>query len=170
MATLRFTALIDIHGVNPYVLVTSTRAAKLKPDWRKPMPVLIRVNGKPDDPWSINMMPVGDGSFRLYLHGEVRKASHTGVGDRVRVEIRFDSGYKNGPLHPMPAWFRAGLRDNPTAKKNWAKLIPSRQKEILRYFAALKSGEARRRNLARALAALSGGPGRFMARSWNGGK
>ena len=170
MATLRFTALIEIHGVNPYVLVNSIRASKLKPDWRKPMPVQVRVNGKPDEPWSINMMPVGDGSFRLYLHGAVRKASNTAVGDRVRVDIRFDAAYKNGPRHPMPAWFRAALRRNPLAKKNWVKLIPSRQKEILRYFAALKSEEARQRNLARVLAALSGGPTRFMARSWNGGK
>jgi Bacteriocin-protection, YdeI or OmpD-Associated/Domain of unknown function (DUF1905) len=170
MAILRFTAPIEIHGVNPYVRVIASRASKLKPDWRKPMPVLIRVNGKPDKPWSINMMPVGDGSFRLYLHGTVRKASNTDVGDRVRVEIRFDSAYQNGPRHPMPEWFRKALRGNPVAKRNWEKLIPSRQKEILRYFAALKSQEARERNLARALVALSGGPERFMARSWSQGK
>jgi uncharacterized protein YdeI (YjbR/CyaY-like superfamily) len=56
------------------------------------------------------------------------------------------------------------------ARQNWEALIPSRKKEILRYFAALKSAEARERNLARALQALSGQPVRFMARSWNGGK
>src|SRR5436853_5166 len=55
------------------------------------------------------MMPVGDGSFYLYLHGDVRKASGTKVGDRVRVEAGFDSKYRNGPQHPVPSWFRSAL-------------------------------------------------------------
>jgi hypothetical protein len=169
MATLRFRGLIKIHGVNPYVLVSARRASELKPGRRKPMPVLVRIDGKPEEPWSINMMPVGDGSFRLYLHGAVRKASGSGVGDRVRVEIRFDSAYKNGPQHPVPSWFRSALQGNLEAKKNWERLVPSRKKEILRYFASLKSAQARERNLVRALRVLSGKPERFMARSWSGG-
>lgn len=43
------------------------------------------------------------GSFYLYLHGDVRKASTTKVGDRVHVEVSFDAEYRNGPMHPMPA-------------------------------------------------------------------
>jgi len=161
---------MKIHGVNPYVLVSAKRASELKSGWRKPMPVLVRINGKPEEASPINMMPTGDGCFRLYLNGKVRKASGTGVGDRVEVEVRFDAKYRSGPAHPMPVWFRAALRKNPAARKNWEALIPSRRKEILRYFAALKSEEARERNLARALGALSGKPERFMARSWSGGE
>jgi uncharacterized protein YdeI (YjbR/CyaY-like superfamily) len=70
----------------------------------------------------------------------------------------------------MPVWFRAALGKNSVARKNWEALIPSRKKEILRYFSALKSAETRERNLARALRVLSGKPERFMARSWSGGK
>lgn len=169
MTTLHFRSFIKIHGINPYVLVSAKRAAELKAGWRKPMPVLVQINGKPDDPWPINMMPVGNGSFRLYLHETVRKASNTGVGDRVEVEVRFDAKYKSGPAHPMPAWFRDALKKNPIAKKNWEALIPSRKKEILRYFASLKSAEARERNLARSMRVLCGKPERFMARSWNDG-
>jgi hypothetical protein len=66
---VRFKALIKVHGVNPYVLVSAKRASQLRPGWRRPMPVLVTINGKPEKPWRINMMPVGDGSFRLYLHG-----------------------------------------------------------------------------------------------------
>ena len=134
------------------------------------MPVLVRINGKPKQAWPINMMPIGDGSFRLYLNGVIRKASGTGVGDRVEVEVRFDANYRSGPTHPMPAWFRTALKKNPAASKNWEALIPSRKKEILRYLAALKSPEARERNLVRALGVLSGKPDRFMARWWRGGK
>ena len=169
MSAQRFKALIKIHGVNPYVLVSAKRASELKPGWRKPMPVLVRINRKPEEPSPINMMPIGDGSFRLYLNGKVRKASGTGVGDRVEVEIQTNSKYKAG-LQPLPVWFRAALTENPAAKNNWEALTPSRQKEIVRYLAALKSDEARERNLARALGVLSGRPERFMARSWSGGK
>ena len=97
-----FSAVIKIRGVNPFILVSASRANAIKPGWRKPLPVLVRINGKPTKAWRINMMPVGNGSFYLYLHGEIRKASGTAVGDRVRVEIDFDPGYRNGPQHPMP--------------------------------------------------------------------
>ena len=134
------------------------------------MPVLVQINGRPEEPYPINMMPVGDGSFRLYLNGVIRKASGTGVGDRVEVTVRFDAKYRSGPAHPTPSWFRVALKENPVARKNWEALIPSRKKEVLRYFAALKSPEARERNIARALRVLSGKPERFMARSWSEGK
>jgi Bacteriocin-protection, YdeI or OmpD-Associated/Domain of unknown function (DUF1905) len=170
MARLKFKATVEIIGVNPFVLVSAQRASQLKPHWRKPMPVLIRLNGEPEEPWPINMMPVGNGSFRLYLHGTVRKASGTGVGDRVQVEVQLNSAYKNGPQHAVPSWFRNALRKNNVANKNWEKLIPSRKKEILRYLASLKSAEALERNLQRALRVLGGAGERFLARPWNGGE
>jgi bacteriocin resistance YdeI/OmpD-like protein/uncharacterized protein DUF1905 len=164
--SLTFTALVRIRGVNPYVVVDSTRVTAIRPNWRRPLPVLVRINGTPPEPWRTNMMPVGDGSFFLYLHGPARKASRTRAGDRVRLEIRFDAEYRNGPLHPMPDWFESALSKHPRARRNWSALSPSRRKEVLRYFAQLKSRDARTRNLRRALEVLSGGPGRFMGRDW----
>jgi hypothetical protein len=156
-----------MNNINPYVLVSAERAARLKSAWRKPLPVRLRVNGKPGTPWRTNLMPVGDGTFYLYLHGDIRKASDTRVGDVVSVELVFDDEYKSGPAHPMPPWFGEALGRNRVALHAWNSLIPSRKKEILRYFAQLKSPEARARNLRLALHVLSGGQGRFMARSWN---
>ncbi|HEX4343796.1 MAG TPA: YdeI/OmpD-associated family protein [Verrucomicrobiae bacterium] len=164
---LRFRSVIQINNVNPYVLVTAAHASRLKPGWRKPLPVCIRVNGHPKAPWHINLMPMGDGNFYLYLHGNVRKASQTKVGDSVTIEVRFDNQYRIGPTHPIPVQFAAALKKNPRIRKNWDVLSPSRQKEILRYFASLKSLEAKERNIKRALHVLSGGKARFMARSWN---
>jgi len=165
----QFTAIIKIRGVNPYVLVSAARAKVVKAGWRRPLPVMLRLNGKPAKPWRINMMPVGDGSFYLYLHGEIRKVTGTKVGDRVRVEIAFDSNYRGGPEHPLPRWFKQALGENPGAIKNWNALTPSRKKEIVRYLARLKSPEARARNLDRALRVLSGRKERFMARGWDKG-
>jgi hypothetical protein len=165
---LRFRATIQINGINPYVLIDPRQALRLRSDWRKPMPVRVRINGKPEVPWRINLMPRGDGSFYLYLAGVVRKASGTGVGDRVSVSVEFDAEYRNGPMHPMPRWFSARLRGNAAARAGWRRLPPSRQKEILRYFAGLKSEEARERNAERAVRVLAGARERFMAREWNG--
>ena len=167
--TVAFSAVIKIRDVNPFILVSASRANAIKSGWRKPLPVLVRVNGKPENAWRINMMPVGNGSFYLYLHGDIRKASRTEVGDRVRVEINFDASYRNGPQHPLPKWFKRALAGNPPAMKSWLALIPSRKKEILRYFSRLASPGARARNLAKALHVLSGGTGRFMARAWKNG-
>jgi ribosomal protein L11 len=164
-----FGATIRIRGINPYVLVSAVRAKTIRSGWRKPMPVRVRVNGKPERQWRINMMPVGNGAFYLYLHASVRKASPTSVGDRVQVDVEFDSSYRNGPQHSMPAWFRRELKANPKAKRNWLGLTPSRKKEILRNFARLKSPETQARNLAGAMHVLSGAAGRFMGRAWTDG-
>ncbi len=164
-----FDAVIEMQGVNPFVEVSASQANLLKPGWRKALPVVVRIHGPSATAWRTNMMPDGNGNFYLYLHGSVRKASGTKVGDRVRLEVEFDAAYRNGPQHPMPKWFKQELDGNPQAKKNWAALIPSRKKEVLRYFSRLVSEDARIRNLARALHVLSGQDGRFMGREWKNG-
>lgn len=167
---VRFRGIVKIRGINPYIHVDSKTVRRLKEDWRRPLPVLVRINGQPEKPWRINMMPAGDGSFYLYLQNALRKASGTKVGDRVAVGLSFDDAYRSGPAHSLPSWFRAALGKNPAAKRAWNALTPSRKKEILRYFAALKSPAAKAHNLSRAIEVLSGGKARFMARTWKGGK
>jgi hypothetical protein len=158
---------MTIVGVNPHVMVDAKQASQLRRKWRGPMPVCFWVNGRSDRTWRVNLMPVGDGRFRLYLNGNIRKESNLSVGDVLDIEALFDGEYRSGPLHSMPAWFRKELSGNPQAKRGWDHLVPSRQKEILRYFAQLKSAEAKQRNVQKALHVLAGCKGRFMARSWN---
>jgi hypothetical protein len=63
-----FVASIKLFNGNPFVYVSAARARAIKPDWRKPLPVLVRINGEPSTkPWRINMMPIGNGAFYLYL-------------------------------------------------------------------------------------------------------
>jgi len=85
----------------------------------------------------------------------VRRASKTKVGDRVRVQLGFDAAYRSGPQRRMLPAFRRALVDEPAALTAWKGLPPSRKKEVLRYLAALKSAEARDRNIARAVRALA---------------
>jgi hypothetical protein len=167
---LNFRARIEIRGINPYVAVKAGRAMRLRPAGRGPMPVLVRINGQPAPPHRINLMPAGDGNFYLYLDATIRKASATKVGDTVRVGLDFDADYRGGPSEPLPRWFAQALGRDPAAKQGWKALPPSRQKEILRYFARLKSEEARARNVEKALHVLGGGKARFMARAWSDGR
>ena len=115
------------------------------------------------------MMPVGDGSFYLYLHNDVRRPTNTGVGDVVSVGLSFHADYRGGPQHDMPPYLAAALAGNATAAANWARLPPSRKKEVLRYFSRLKSIEAEERNLARLIEVLEGHERRFLARLWSNG-
>lgn len=154
MPRVRFVSIIQIRGINPYVQVSAEQSAQLKKGWRKPLPVAVRINGKPDKPWRINMMPAGDGSFYLYLHQTVRQASNTKPGDRVTVDLSFDRAYRSGPS-ALPPWIADALAENTKAKKSWDALIPSRQKEMLRYLGALKTPEAQARNLQKVIGMLS---------------
>lgn len=167
---IQFESSIEVRGINPYIFVEAKLARRLKKEWRKPLPVLVRINDRPLNAWRINLMPAGDGNFYLYLHETVRKASDTKVGDRVRVQLAFDGAYRNGPIHPVPRSFRAALEANKQAKTAWEALSPSRKKEVLRYFASLKSTETKARNVKRAIEALLGSEVRFLARTWKNGR
>ena len=166
---MNFRAVIEITGVNPYVLVTHEMAEQLRPGWRGPMPVLVQVNGQPSPPWAINMMPRGDGSYYLYLAGVVRKASKAKVGDTVDVSVKFNKAYRSGP-DDLPDWFEIALQTDHVAMMSYQSLSPSRQKEVVRYLLSLKSNDARSRNLWRLLEVLGGQSGHYMGRDWKDGK
>ncbi len=164
---MKFRAKIELKGINPFVMVSAARARRIKADWKKPLPVLVQVNGQPEPAWRVNMMPAGDGSFYLYLDGVVRKASSTDVGDTVGVSVVFDPAYRSGPQDEMLPAFAARLDEDAGIKARWDGLAPSLRKEILRYLANLKSDAARQRNIDRAIGVLSGAKARFLARDWN---
>jgi hypothetical protein len=167
---VRVTGHIEIVGVNPYVVVDAETANKLRAGWRKPMPVLVTINNAPAPAWRTNMMPTGDGDFRLYLHGAMRQASRTAVRDSVALDIVFDEQYRNGPQHETPEWFQAALAKEDAVGAAWMNLTPSRQKEVLRYFARLQSDKAKDRNLEQILRALRGEEIHYMGRDWSDAK
>lgn len=70
----------------------------------------------------------------------------------------------------MSASLARALGRDAEARKNWDRLTPSRQKELLRYLAGLQSDAARSRNIARAMAVLHGARRRFLGRAWKDGR
>jgi hypothetical protein len=169
MHEIEFKATIALRGYNPYIAVSAEQAAAIAPGWKRPIPVLVQLNGGPTPPWRINIMPVGDGSFYLYLDNRIRKPTGTAVGDDVTVTLGFDADYRAGPAHDMPDDLAAALLGNSAAASNWERLPPSRKKEVLRYLARLQSPSARRSNLDRLLHVLEGKEGRYLARQWKNG-
>jgi hypothetical protein len=151
-------------------MVRAEQANTLKADWRRPMPVLVRLNGGPRTRWRTNMMPTGHGAYLLYLHGAMREVSGTSVGDVVSVELSFDHDYRGGPAQDAPQWLLSALELEPVALSNWMALSPSRQKEVVRYLSTLRSPEAKERNLTRVMWVLGGGTGRYMGREWIDGR
>jgi hypothetical protein len=58
MAKISFYAPIQIFKGNPFVYVSAARARAIKPGWRRPLPVLVRVSGRPKQKaWRTNLMP-----------------------------------------------------------------------------------------------------------------
>lgn len=169
MHEIEFQATIELRGHNPYIAVLAEQAAAIAPGWRRPIPVLVQLNGGPTPPWRINMMPVGDGSFYLYLDNRIRKPTGTAVGDEVTVTLGFDAHYRAGPVQDVPDDLAALLSGNIAAATNWEKLPPSRKKEVLRYLDRLQSPSARLSNLDRLLNVLEGQEARYLARQWKNG-
>ena len=157
--SLSFKARIYIIGVNPYVLPP---VAVLKEIFKQAgkekgtIPVRGTLDGHP----YIQTLVRYSGKWRLYLNTPMRKLAKKDVGDMVQVTIEFD------PIErtiPVPAKLLKALQDNPQARNVFEQLSPSRQKEISRYIANLKSEEAIVKNVARAIGFLVGDE-RFVGR------
>jgi hypothetical protein len=144
----RFTPIISIIGINPYVTVP----VKIAKAFQKKgfIPVKIKVNGHP---FLANLVPVRGGRHRLYLHGLMRKKAMAQTGDRVVIELAYDPKLR---VEPMSRPLEGILKSHPAARNNWENLSPSRRKEINRYLNRLKSDAAVRRNLARVMKCLEG--------------
>jgi hypothetical protein len=147
-----FSAKIEIIDINPYVKVPSAIVHKLQTEMKKaagPIPVKGKLQGKP---FTANVVKFR-GLWRLYLNKPMRVAANRDVGDRVEVELWLDTSSRKTPVHPK---FAQALAKNKKAKEAFAKLIPSRQKEILRYLNNLKQQETLERNIAKVIRFLDG--------------
>lgn len=136
-----------------------------------PIPVRGTINGAPFRQSLVKYL----GDWRLYVNGTMAKAAgltYKGsiaaiVGSTVTIDIAYDP---SPPKYKMIPELKNSLDHNAKAATAFHLLTPGRQKEILRYFSWLKSEEAKKRNIDKVIAVLSGKKDRFMARSWKEGK
>lgn len=149
---LHFQAQIEIIGVNPYVLLPDTVLQNLFQQAGKDrgkIPVRMKIDGHEFTQTLVKY----SGHWRLYLNMPMRKAAGKDVGDTAAFEVEFDPQERTVPMHPK---FRQALDAHPAAARAFERLSPSRQLEILRYLAALKTEASIDRNVDRAMRFLTG--------------
>lgn len=101
----RFTAIIELLGINPYVLVPPAQLRVLFEAAGRdkgPLPIQAEFDGQAFPQHLVRYR----GAWRLYLNTPMRKAIGKDVGDRVQVRVTHDPVPR---AEPMPAEFAHAL-------------------------------------------------------------
>src|SRR5688572_13427127 len=147
-----FTAEIFKIGINPYVIPPAPVLQSLFQEAGKekgPIPVMILLNKTTFQQTLVRYA----GEWRLYLNNPMRLALQKDVGDTIEGSIAFDPVPRSIAMHPK---LKLALQKNKRAKSAFEGLIPSYQKEIVRYISHLKTEEAVEKNVAKAIQHLLG--------------
>lgn len=155
----KFKAIIELIGINPYVLLPDKILTKLFKEAGKdkgPIPVKGTINGKPYKQTLVKFK----GAWRLYINTSMLKDSPKRIGELIEVSIGFDPEERTIAPHPK---FITALSKHRAAKKVFNSLRPSLQKEILRYLANLKTEDSVDKNILKAIDFLLG-KGPFVGR------
>lgn len=143
---------LKIIGINPYVDVPDdllqllfTASGKSKGY----IPITGKVNANPYKQTLVKFK----GEWRLYINTTMLKNSPKRIGEIIELSVRFDPKPRT---IDAPEQFISALKKEKTAKVVFDTLSPSRQHEIIRYLAGLKSEEALQKNIARAINFLLG--------------
>ncbi|WP_290791512.1 YdeI/OmpD-associated family protein [Flavihumibacter sp. UBA7668] len=155
----KFSAILEIIGINPFVFVPDEILRQLFADAKKdkgPIPVCGSVNGKKYTQTLVKFK----GSWRLYINTVMLPKSPERIGERISITIQVDKGDRTLEIHPG---LLKALDKNKKAKAVFDKLTPSLQKEVNRYISALKTEESIGRNIELAIGFLLG-KNRFIGR------
>ena len=156
---VKFTAQIEIIGINPFVYLPGNILKSLFIQAGKDkgkIPVKIKIDGHV----FIQTLIKYSGHWRLYLNTPMRKSANKDVGDTASFEIEYDPVKREFTPHPK---FVKALKENNQAKIIFDNLPPSLQLEIVKYLSFLKTEEAIDRNVIRAINFLLG-KSRFVGR------
>lgn len=147
-----FSAKIAKIGINPYVSLPDEVLESIfehAGKTRGPIPVRGTVNGKPFTQTLVRYQ----GAWRLYVNGPMRESAGIDVGDEAHIRLEFDPAPRTESIPPK---LERALAKNRSAKAAFEKLIPSRQREILRYLNSMKTEESLDRNIERIIKHLLG--------------
>ena len=160
MKLQKFKARIELIGINPFVFVPAKILKEIFKQSGKDkghIPVRGSVNRKSYKQTLVKY----SGEWRLYINTTMLKDSPKQIGKIIDITIQHDT--EDRTIQPHPAFAKA-LNENKEAKKIFDSLPPSRQKEIVRYIAALKTPGSITKNIHRAISFLAG-DNQFMGRN-----
>ncbi len=155
----KFTVVIEIIGVNPFVPIPVDILQEIFRQASKDkgmIPVCGILNGVPYKQTLVKY----SGDWRFYINTKMLKNSPKRIGEKVDIEIEYDPESRE---IQMPESFREALRENQEADAVFKSLSSSRKREIVRYLANLKSADSLKRNIKKALGFLLGNE-RFVGR------
>jgi len=154
-----FTATLELIGVNPFVRVPAEVLAEVfMQAGRSKGPIRVRgaVNEQPYEQTLVRYA----GEWRLYINLTMLANSPRRIGEVLTITLEYNPVAP--PVLSCPA-FEQVLSETPAARKVFERLPPSRQLELVRYLARLKTEESLARNLERAIGFLLG-KNRFVGR------
>lgn len=156
---LKFKDNIKIIGINPYVSVPDRILKKIFEEAGKDKGH-IRIKGTVNGEAYKQTLVKYSGEWRLYINTVMLKDSPKRIGEKIELTVEFDSEDREVPVSPE---FLKVLKKDKDARQVFDALSPSRQNEIMRYLASLKTKESLDRNIVRAINFLRGKE-RFMGR------
>jgi hypothetical protein len=140
-----FSAPIGKEWINPCVEVPE--AVSLALGGRGFIPVAGTLNGFPI---RATLVPLGQGRHRLFINGVMRQAAGVAVGDVVTLSLHFDPEPRDIDL---PDDLAQALSES-GAEGGFARLPPSRRKELLLYLLDAKRPETRARRVKQIIATI----------------
>ena len=143
---IRFTAKIQIVGVNPYVTVPARVSRYFGK--RGNVPVVVHLQ---DGRVTSTLVPIGGGVHRLYINAAMFRCTESRVGDIASVVLAQDTSNR---VLKAPDCLVAKLRASPIAAARWESFAPSKRHEIIRYILSCKTAPTRDRNVAKLLRVL----------------
>lgn len=148
----KFKAKIDIIGINPFVFIPERILKKVFKQANKEkghIPVHGNIN---DIPYKQTLVKYS-GDWRLYINTAMLKNSPKRIGETIDITIKYDPVKREIELHPLLA---KAFIENKEVKKKFDTLSSSRQNEIKRYIANLKTEESIIRNISKVISHLTG--------------
>jgi hypothetical protein len=107
------------------------------------VPVIGTVEGVPV---RTTLVSRGNGSYRMAVHGDIRKKLRVDCGAVVEVAIQLDEESREPVLPPALV---LALRNAPKAQRRFRGVTTALRRQIVRYLTAVKSQEAMERRVSR---------------------
>jgi Bacteriocin-protection, YdeI or OmpD-Associated/Domain of unknown function (DUF1905) len=145
--TMKFKTKIVQTGNNTGIEVSESILDKLG-GGKKPL-VVVTINGYS---YRSAVGKMGD-KFMISLSAENRKMAGVNGGDSVEITLELDTAPRTVELPPD---LQSALAKNKTAKQNFEKLSPSKQKAIVLSITDAKTEETKMKRIEKAIAELLG--------------
>jgi hypothetical protein len=110
------------------------------------VPVIGTVEGVPV---RTTLVSRGKGSYRMAIHGDIRKKLRVDSGAVVEIAIQLDEESREPELPPALV---LALRNAPKAQRRFRAVTTALRRQIVRYLIAVKSQEALERRVTRFVA------------------